>query len=166
VFTVRLPLVQENLTASVTTAVIPNHSPVESPRHCVLVVDDNCDAAASLALLLQMSGHDVHTAADGEEAVERAQQVQPSIIFMDLGMPRMNGLEAAGRIRALPQGRGIHIIALTGWAQESDQERTHSAGMEFHLVKPVSSEALQDVLEQVNVKDHSVDAAKSGDPPP
>ncbi|MDB6106275.1 MAG: histidine kinase [Gammaproteobacteria bacterium] len=160
VFTVRLPVVQQQLAASVAAADIAPHSPVESPHHCVLVVDDNRDAAASLALLLQMCGHEVHTAADGEEAIKRAQQVHPNIIFMDLGMPRMNGIEATRRIRALPQGQGINIIALTGWAQESDHERTHGAGMDFHLVKPVSSEALQDVLDQANAKHRSADAGK------
>jgi len=165
VFTVRLPIVQEGITASVTPAPVSHNESAESTRHCILVVDDNHDATVSLALLLKMSGHEVHTAADGEEAIERAQRVQPNIIFMDLGMPRMDGLEAARRIRALPhQGPAIHIIALTGCAQESDFERAHSAGMDFHLVKPIGSEALQNVLDQVNAKDRSVDVRQSGRP--
>lgn len=86
---------QERVAGSVTSAPISHNASAQSTRHCVLVVDDNRDAAASLAVLLQMSGHEVHTAADAEEAIERARQVQPSIIFMDLAMPRMNGLEAA-----------------------------------------------------------------------
>jgi CheY-like chemotaxis protein len=157
---------QERLTVSVTSEPVSRSAIADSTRHCILVVDDNHDAAASLALLLEMSGHDVHTAADGKEAVECAQRVQPSIIFMDLGMPRMNGLDAACRIRALPhQGAAIHIIALTGWAQESDHERTRSAGMDFHLVKPVSRETLQNVLDQVNAKVRSADVRQSGRPP-
>jgi CheY-like chemotaxis protein len=152
--------VQDTVAASAASPPISSTGSAESTRHCVLVVDDNDDAAASLAVLLQMSGHEVHTAADGEEAIKRAQQVRPSIIFMDLGMPRMNGLEAARRIRALPQGQRINIVALTGWAQESDQERTRDAGMDFHLVKPVTSEALQNVLDQARAKDRSVDAHK------
>jgi CheY-like chemotaxis protein len=164
VFTVRLPIVQERVTAPVTPAPVSHNESAESTRHCILVVDDNHDATVSLALLLKMSGHEVHTAGDGEEAIERAQQVHPNIIFMDLGMPRMDGLEAARHIRALPQGHRINIIALTGWAQESDHERTHGAGMDFHLVKPISSEALHNVLNQVNAKDRSVDVRQSGRP--
>jgi PAS domain S-box-containing protein len=152
VFTVRLPVVQDAPAASAAAAVVSDIPSAKNTPHRVLVVDDNRDAAASLALLLQMSGHEVHTAADGEEAIERAQQLRPSIIFMDLGMPRMDGVEAARRIRILPHGRDINIIALTGWAQESDRQRTFSAGMDFHLVKPVSSEALQGVLDKVSTR--------------
>jgi CheY-like chemotaxis protein len=107
------------------------------------VVDDNTDAAASLALLLQMEGHTVRTAADGVEAIEQFQTFHPDIVFMDLGMPRLDGVEAARRIRALPQGGHVRIVALTGWGQEADRQRTRDAGMDHHLVKPVSLEALR-----------------------
>jgi CheY-like chemotaxis protein len=112
----------------------------------VLVVDDNTDAAASLALLLEMEDYEVCTAADGEEAIEQARTFGPQIIFMDLAMPRVDGLEAARRIRALPQGEHVRIVALTGWGQEADRQRTRDAGMDHHLIKPVSLDALQSVL--------------------
>ena len=148
-FTVRLPIAQAGTDASSATAA-PSSFPY-SRRLRVLVVDDNRDAAVSLATLLQMRGHEVHTANDGQEALERTQQWQPDIVFMDLGMPGMDGLEATRRIRALPHGALTRIIALTGWAQEADRERTRNAGMDSHLAKPVSLEALQKVLDSVNV---------------
>jgi CheY-like chemotaxis protein len=147
----------------VTAAVCPVSSSDQSTRHRVLVVDDNRDAAASLATLLHMIGHEVHTAIDGEEALERAGELQPDIIFMDLEMPRMDGLEAARRIRALPHGQFTSILALTGWAQESDRQRTRGAGMDYHLVKPVSVEALQKVLDRVNVNEHGAQSVPSAD---
>jgi PAS domain S-box-containing protein len=165
VFTVRLPIVQEGAAASVRGADIPGNPPAQSTHHRILVVDDNSDAAASLALLLQMGGHEVHIAADAEEAIERAPRLRPSIIFMDLGMPRMGGVEAARRIREAPDGRDIIIVALTGWAQESDRERTREAGMDYHLVKPVSSEALRDVLDKATAKDRGADRGPPADVP-
>src|SRR6185312_4158218 len=128
--------------------VTPPPPAVRNRGQRVLVVDDNTDAAASLALLLNMEEYDVRTAADGEEAIDQSRIFAPHIIFMDLAMPRLDGLEAARRIRALPQGEEIRIIALTGWGQEADRQRTRAAGMNHHLVKPVSLDALQSVLRE------------------
>ena len=141
-FTVRLPLAEGPVTPDVTAA------PVAARKRGqrVLVVDDNTDAAASLALLLEMEDYEVCTAVDGEEAIEQARIFQPQIIFMDLAMPRLNGLEAARRIRALPQGKPVRIVALTGLGQPEDRQRSHNAGMDHHLTKPVSLDALQSVL--------------------
>jgi signal transduction histidine kinase len=141
-FTVRLPLAEGPVTADVTAP----PPPAQSRGQRVLVVDDNTDAAASLALLLKMEDYEVCTAADGEEAIEQARAFGPHIIFMDLAMPRLDGLEAARRIRALPEGGHVRIVALTGWGQEADRQRTRDAGMDHHLVKPVSLDALQNVL--------------------
>jgi signal transduction histidine kinase len=127
----------------------PDVVPSPAPQHRgqrVLVVDDNTDAAASLALLLKMEDHEVCTAADGVEAIERARTFGPQIIFMDLAMPRLDGLEAARRIRRLPNGEHVRIVALTGWGQEADRHRTRAAGMDAHLTKPVSLDALHSVL--------------------
>jgi PAS domain S-box-containing protein len=141
-FTVRLPLAKGPAVAAVKTP-----APASERRgQRVLVVDDNTDAAASLALLLKMEDCEVCTAADGEEAIERARTFGPQIIFMDLAMPRLDGLEAARRIRALPRGKHVCIVALTGWGQEADRQRTREAGMNHHLTKPVSLDALQAVL--------------------
>jgi CheY-like chemotaxis protein len=146
-FKVRLPLAGARAAAPIdspdaTTA----HAAAEHRAKRVLVVDDSVDAAASLMTLLELAGHEVRTAADGAEAIEQASEFCPDIIFMDLGMPRVDGAEATRRIRALPQGRNVRIIALTGWGQEADRERTRSAGMDDHIVKPVSPEALQNIL--------------------
>jgi CheY-like chemotaxis protein/two-component sensor histidine kinase len=141
-FTVRLPLAKGPITATATTP-LPA-AQIRGQR--VLVVDDNADAAASLALLLKMEDCEVCTAADGEEAIEQARTFGPQIIFMDLAMPRLGGLEAAQRIRALPRGRQVRIVALTGWGQEADRRRTREAGMDHHLTKPVSLDALRSVL--------------------
>jgi CheY-like chemotaxis protein len=141
-FTVRLPLAAGPLLPAVT---VPRAASQNRGQR-VLVVDDNLDAAASLAQLLRMEDYEVCTAADGVEAIERARNFRPRIIFMDLAMPRLGGLEAARRIRALPRGKQVLIVALTGWGQEADRQRTRDAGMDHHLVKPVSLDALQAVL--------------------
>jgi len=140
--TVHLPLAA----GAVMPDVAPSTSVGQNRGQRVLVVDDNMDAAASLALLLKMDDHEVCTAADGEEAIERARTFGPQIIFMDLAMPRLDGLEAARRIRTLPNGKQLRIVALTGWGQEADRRRTRDAGMDDHLTKPVSFDALQRVL--------------------
>ena len=150
-FIVRLPVAQSNETHTDVTAVASMCSPAKNARYRVLVVDDNRDAAESLATLLQIGGHEVHTATDGAEAIARTEQLRPNVIFMDIGMPRTNGLEAARSIRALPFGQHISIVALTGWGQEADRQRTRCAGMNHHLVKPISSDALQSVLDGIDV---------------
>jgi PAS domain S-box-containing protein len=144
-FTVRLPLAEGPVMPATTAA-------LTIQRRCqrVLVVDDNTDAASSLALLLKMEDYEVRTAADGEEAIVQVNTFEPQIIFMDLAMPRLDGLEAARRIRALPHGEHVFIVALTGWGQEADRQRTRDAGMDHHLIKPVSFDALQGVLRALN----------------
>jgi PAS domain S-box-containing protein len=141
-FTVRLPLVADpTIPLATVLAVASQHR-----GQRVLVVDDNKDAAASLAQLLKLEDYEVCMAADGVEAIEQARNFAPRIIFMDLAMPRLDGLEAARRIRALPRGEQVRIVALTGSGQEADRQRTRDAGMDHHLVKPVSLDALQNVL--------------------
>jgi signal transduction histidine kinase len=115
-------------------------------RHRVLVVDDNQDAALSLAMLLEAMGHDVETAFDGDEGVAKAATMLPDLIFLDLGMPRMDGIEAAKHLRALPGGNAITLVALTGWAQQHDLRRTHEAGFDRHLLKPIDPAELDRLL--------------------
>jgi PAS domain S-box-containing protein len=141
-FTVRLPLVE----APVATFNLVPPPTAHSSGQRVLVVDDNTDAASSLALLLEMEDCVVRTAADGEEALEQVQTFKPEIIFMDLAMPRLDGVTATRRIRALPQCHRVRIVALTGWGQATDRQRTRDAGMDLHLVKPVSLDSLRTVL--------------------
>ena len=115
------------------------------PR-CILVVDDNQDAADSLALLLKISGHKVHTAKDGVEAVERAGTIDPDVILLDIGLPKMNGYEAAREIRKQPREKRLLLVALTGWGQEKDKQLSKEAGFDAHVIKPVSLAALTKVL--------------------
>ena len=112
----------------------------------VLVVDDVQDNVDSLAALLRGDGNVVETAADGLEAVEKAETFKPDLILLDLGLPNLNGFEACQLIRRKPWGRGIVIVALTGWGQDEDRRRTLGAGFDAHLVKPVHYDALREVL--------------------
>ena len=115
----------------------------------ILVVDDNIDAGESLKLLLQLDGHEVRLAHDGEQAVDVVGNAAPDVVFLDIGMPRVNGYEAARRIRALPAGGGIKLVALTGWGQPGDRERAAQAGFDMHLTKPVAHEALRELLHRL-----------------
>jgi CheY-like chemotaxis protein len=112
-----------------------------------LVVDDNKDSAESLATLLQLIGHEVHTAHDGLEAVDTAAKVEPDVILLDIGLPRLNGYEAARRIRQQRrEGSALKLVALSGWGQEEDRRRSEAAGFDAHLVKPVDLDALFNLL--------------------
>jgi CheY-like chemotaxis protein len=104
------------------------------------------DAALSLAMLLQLGGNVVETAHDGVQGVELAERFLPGVVLLDLGMPRLNGYDACRRIRAEPWGKGMVIIALTGWGQTEDRRRTAEAGFDHHLVKPVDPTALVKLL--------------------
>ena len=149
-FTVRLPVTGEGA-AVLHPAGDARHdwSSVRSAGRRILVVDDNADAASSLQLLLQLLGYEVLTAADGEQALERAPIERPHIIFMDIGLPGLDGVETARRILASPQMAHTPIVALTGWGQSADHERTRAAGMVAHLVKPVGAPALKSVLASI-----------------
>jgi PAS domain S-box-containing protein len=112
----------------------------------ILVADDNQDSAESLAMLLAMMGHDVRTELDGAQAVETARAFQPQVVLLDLGMPRLNGYEAARRIRALPGGDEVVLIAQTGWSQPEDRRRSQEAGFDHHVVKPIPGGSLEKLL--------------------
>ena len=112
----------------------------------ILVVDDNVDAADSLGLLLEMLGNDIRTANDGQAGIDVAAQFLPDVVLMDIGMPKLNGYEAARRIRQHPWGRGMMLVALTGWGQEHDRRKSAEAGFDHHLVKPVELSALTKLI--------------------
>jgi PAS domain S-box-containing protein len=116
-----------------------------TPRR-VLVVDDHVDAADSLSLLLSMSGHEVRTAYDGRTALEQAAQLKPDMIFLDLGMPGIDGYETARKVRELQGMEHVRLVALTGWGQDEDRRRTQEAGFDAHLVKPVNPTVLQEFM--------------------
>lgn len=115
----------------------------------IMVVDDNPDAAATLALLLQLKGHEAFTAADGKGALEAAAQQRPDLVFLDIGLPDMNGLEVATRLRELLGARSA-LVALTGWGGDEDRRRSRAAGCDAHLTKPVDPEALDAALALVH----------------
>jgi CheY-like chemotaxis protein len=115
----------------------------------VLVVDDNHDSAESLQILLQLSGHEVRTAHDGLEAVNAAASFLPDVVLLDIGLPGLNGYEAARRIRALPSGRTLKLVALTGWGQERDRQQSTESGFDVHLVKPVDHGVLLKLITDV-----------------
>jgi CheY-like chemotaxis protein len=116
------------------------------PSRRVLVVDDNADGAATTAALLGLMGHEVRTAGDGEEGVAAAAAFRPDVVLLDIGMPRLNGYDAARRIRELPGGRGVVLVALTGWGQEEDRRKSREAGFDHHLTKPVDPQDLGKLL--------------------
>jgi CheY-like chemotaxis protein len=143
-FTVRLPLALTSSSTATADSTRVERSAAAKRR--ILVVDDNVDSGETLALLLRAKGHDVFTARDGLEAVEKAAELRPEIILMDVGMPKLNGYDATERIRATARGRDMYIVALTGWGQTSDIARSMEAGCSAHLVKPVDFAALDQLL--------------------
>ena len=120
-------------------------------KHRLLVVDDNRDAAESMSMLLEMWGHDVAFAYDGPSALETAQQWQPEAVFLDIGLPGMDGYEVAARLRELPQAKGAVLIAITGYGQEDDRVRSRQVGIDHHLIKPVAPDALRNLIDSLNL---------------
>ena len=120
------------------------HTPVR--RFKILVVDDNYDSALSLAMMLSIMGHDTRTAHDGESAVDTAESFQPEVILRDIGLPKLNGYEVAQRIREKPWGAAMYLIAVTGWGQDEDRQRSSEVGLNQHMVKPVEPSALEKLL--------------------
>lgn len=132
-----------------------DQAPVRAPaepqalgRESVLVIDDNADAADSLSELLRLRGHEVQTAYSGPQGLERAASCPPQLVLLDIGMPGMDGYEVAQRLRALPGGEAFTIVAVTGWGQQADRQRTAAAGIDFHFTKPVEEAELQPALAQ------------------
>jgi CheY-like chemotaxis protein len=114
----------------------------------VLVVDDNRDAADTLALLLELMGHDIRTAHDGPQALKAAEEFLPEIVLLDIGLPGMNGYEVCRKLREQPWGRAATVVALTGWGQAEDQRQASDAGFDRHLVKPVEESVLLKLLSE------------------
>ena len=119
---------------------------VPAPPLRVLVVDDNRDSADSLGMLFRLVGHDVRTAHDGLEAIAAADEFRPDAILLDIGLPKLDGYEVARQIRRLDWGRKTTLIAVTGWGQAEDRERSQQAGFDHHLIKPVDPSALLELL--------------------
>ena len=136
-FTLNLPVVMEANVKQPVRAPLPLRAEVQRSGRKVLVVDDNVDAADTLDALLGMDGFEVKTVYDGIAAVSAAALHQPDVVVMDIGMPGMNGYDAAQRIRQGSGGQAMVLIALTGWGQTTDKQRASHAGFDHHLVKPV-----------------------------
>jgi PAS domain S-box-containing protein len=141
-FIVKLPIVSRDALAT-PNAELPAPAPV---RRRVLVADDNQDAADSLGMILEMSGHDVRVVHDGLAALAVAQSFRPDTVLLDIGMPQLNGYEVARALRQEPWGGGITLIALTGWGQERDRQKAMDAGFDRHLTKPVDPDALESLM--------------------
>ncbi|MEX0867996.1 MAG: response regulator, partial [Pirellulales bacterium] len=115
----------------------------------VLIVDDNQAAAQLLGVVVKTLGNEVRRAGDGQEAIAVAAAFRPHVILMDIGMPRMNGYEAAQHIRQQTWGQGIKLVALTGWGQEEDRRRTKEAGFDHHLTKPAEPSELEKLFREM-----------------
>jgi CheY-like chemotaxis protein len=146
-FTIRLPaaldepaLAQTPAAGFEAAAAVDTSAADPAPRRRILLVDDNHDALESLATLLSLSGHDVRTAADGFLALDAAPAFAPEVAVLDIGMPGLDGYELARRMRAQPWGKSMALIALTGWGQETDRQRSRAAGFDSHWVKPLDIE--------------------------
>jgi PAS domain S-box-containing protein len=143
-FTVSLPLMHQQPAPSAVAPPRATRSGANVRR--VVVADDNEDAAGSLAELLRIGGHDVRTAHDGREAVQVVQEFGPDIVILDLGMPHVDGFEAARRIRSLEQGKHVTMVALSGWGQDADRARSRAAGFDHHLTKPANVATLEAIF--------------------
>jgi signal transduction histidine kinase/ActR/RegA family two-component response regulator len=144
VFTVRLPLLSAE---RVPVSVVPEDSrpapEVRSASRRVLVVDDNVDAAELLGEVLELDGHEVSVVHDGLAALERVESFAPEVVFLDIGLPGMDGYEVARRLRRCPGGARMKLVALTGYGQASDRQRSREAGFDTHLVKPVELDTVR-----------------------
>ena len=136
-FTIWLPIAREKAPDTVAASMERVHNDIS---HRILIVEDNADARESLGLLLEMEGHDVRRAQNGETALKVAQEFQPQVIFLDLGLPHMDGYEVIHRLRADVGAAQPIVIALTGYGQAEDRQRTEAAGFDYHLTKPVALE--------------------------
>ena len=128
-------------------------------RHRLLVVDDNQDAANTLAMLLGMQGHDVQVAHNGHAALEIAAAHRPAMIFLDIGMPGMDGYQVARQVRQIPALKSVVLTALTGWGQQEDRRRSAEAGFDHHLVKPPEPQVVEGLLANLTteIKDENRD---------
>ena len=118
----------------------------EAEPRMILVVDDNVDGAESMALFINMAGHKAEVAHDGPQALAALEHGMPDIIFLDIGLPSMTGYEVAKKIRSLPGGEHVRLVALTGWGTEADKLKAQEAGFTEHLTKPVDLAHIEQIL--------------------
>jgi len=154
-FIVTLPSARpEEISSSPAAPELPrSRRAADRTQRRILVVDDNVDLATSLTMMLQMLGHDVRTAHDGRAAIAAVPEFEPDLIFLDIGMPRMNGYETCRHIRSGERGHEPVIVALSGWGQDHDKERSREAGMDLHLVKPFDPALLESMLSTLGARE-------------
>ena len=154
-FIVRLPVLVD--AAALTSRAITPGATVTTTGLRILIVDDNRDAAEMLAIYLRQGGHDTHTAHDGVDAIDATTRLQPDLVLLDIGLPRLNGYEVARRIREQHKhGCGPALVALSGWGQDEDRRRSEEAGLDGHLVKPVDVIALRKLLVDLGARKQEV----------
>lgn len=149
-FIVRLPYLSQEIHEP-NNGVIDDETAINTKLLKVQIVDDNKDASKILAQLMETLGNEVRVAYDGVQAIQLAREYRPDVILMDIGMPNMNGYEATREIRQQPWGADITIIALTGWAQMEDRQKSAEAGYDYHLVKPVDFNELTKLLSDISI---------------
>jgi len=146
-FSVCLPmLAPQAAAAAAAAAILAADAPQQASALDVMVVDDNVDAAVTLSMLLEAAGHAVWVEHDPLQALERARSAPPQVCLLDIGLPGIDGLELARRLRARPETAGALLIAVTGYGQESDRAQIHAAGFDHHLVKPIDTDRLYGLL--------------------
>jgi CheY-like chemotaxis protein/anti-sigma regulatory factor (Ser/Thr protein kinase) len=145
-FTIRLPVFDEATSRPAPGDRPQDESKESHPYRRVLIVDDNEDIADALAVFLSLEGHQTWTAHDGLQAIEIAKATELDLVLMDLGMPGLDGIETAKRIRTIPGRERLRMAVLTGWGQESDRTRTREAGFDWHLVKPINTTLLSELV--------------------
>jgi PAS domain S-box-containing protein len=146
-FIVRLPIVNP---PAISASNIEESNPAVGDNKRILVIDDNIDAAESLAFLLEISGHKTRNAHDGMTGVKIAEEFNPDVILLDIGLPDINGYEVAQRIRQETWGKKIILIAATGWGQDKDKELAWAAGFDKHLTKPIDYQELNSLLQKID----------------
>jgi PAS domain S-box-containing protein len=147
-FSIRLPLVSHDVACGGTEERPARANVTDALRRRVLVVDDNVDAAESIAMILRLSGYDVRCTHDGMTALDAARSYHPHVVVLDIGLPGISGYEVARRLRLDPEFEETPLVAVTGYGQEVDRRRSERAGIDYHLTKPVDPNALQQLLAQ------------------
>ena len=122
----------------------------------IMIVDDNRDAADSLASLLELDGHETQVAYNGDTALKRAPQFRPALVLLDIGLPGMDGYEVARQLRAAPATAAAGLVAVTGYGRVEDERRTRDAGFDAHLVKPIDLACLERIIAQLPGETSSV----------
>ncbi len=144
-FEVRLPVFEPEREPAAARAEAGAATARDTPRR-ILLIEDNADSRESLQLLLQMEGHQVETAGDGRRGLELARELAPDLVLVDIGLPGLNGYQVAQGLASHPERGRMRVVALTGYGQESDHQRSREAGFDLHLVKPVEPARLRDLL--------------------